>query len=99
MVKISGSSSPLRVTLAYTDPPGERLVNNLNLIVAAPNGKLHLGNDFKRRGRFDSTNNVEGIIVPRPAAGRWTVRVVGVEVQQGPQPYALCISGRGAKIV
>src|SRR5581483_10416586 len=36
--KVLSSAVPLRVTLAYSDFPGPTLINNLNLIVTAPNG-------------------------------------------------------------
>jgi len=92
-VKVGGSGVPLRVTLVYTDFPGEYLINNLNLIVTDPNGKFYLGNDFNGSGSLDPLNNVEGVVIQSPSAGQWTVNVVASEVQQGPQTFALVISG------
>lgn len=43
----------------------------------------------------DADNNVEGILIPNAIAGRWTVKVIGTKVPQGPQDYALVISGHG----
>jgi subtilisin family serine protease len=85
---------PLRVVLAYTDRPGERLVNNLNLRVLPPRGgEPLLGNQPQRpRGGTafrDTENNVEVVHVERPAAGRWHVEVVGGSVPEGPQDFAL----------
>ena len=37
-VNVASSSAPLRVVLAYTDFPGPAIVNNLNLVLTAPNG-------------------------------------------------------------
>ena len=92
-VRVGSNRVHLRVTLVYTDFPGENLINNLNLIVTDPTGKFHLGNDFSGAGTPDSVNNVEGVVIQSPAAGEWTVNVVASEVQQGPQPFALVISG------
>lgn len=95
-VKITGSTVPLKVTMVFTDYPGENLVNNLNLMVSDPGGKFYLGNDFARAGAPDPLNNVEGVVVDAPAVGEWAISVVASEVQQGMQAYALVISGEGA---
>jgi subtilisin family serine protease len=84
--------SPLRVTLVYTDSPGPQLVNNLNLLVEAPNGSYVWGNDFQGVGAPDAFNNVEGVIVPSPLAGVWRIRVVAEGVKVGRQDYALVVS-------
>ncbi|HXJ93672.1 MAG TPA: S8 family serine peptidase [Terriglobia bacterium] len=83
-VEVKSSQTPLRVVLAYTDYPGRALVNNLNLIVHSPSGKDYAGNSA-----VDSTNNVEVVHVAKPAAGLWQIRVVGSNVPQGPQDFAL----------
>jgi photosystem II stability/assembly factor-like uncharacterized protein len=41
----------------------------------------------------DRVNNVEGVDIDTPATGNYTIRVAGYNVPQGPQPYALVISG------
>jgi serine protease AprX len=82
----------LRLAMAYTDFPGHRLVNNLNLIVIDPAGTLHLGNGsgpVGRRLELDSCNNVEALQVDAARPGRWTVDVVASNVPQGPQDFAL----------
>jgi hypothetical protein len=87
---IKSDGSPLRVVLAYSDRPGPSLVNNLNLVVTAPDGRKFVGNQ-RRNGppTFDTTNNVEVVHVSKPSAGAWRVDVVGSNVPQGPQDYAL----------
>ena len=40
----------LRVTLTWTDPPGVRLVNNLNLRLTAPDGRVFVGNRWQPGG-------------------------------------------------
>ncbi|MNP59704.1 hypothetical protein D3C76_1547190 [compost metagenome] len=79
--------------LAYTDYPGEKLVNNLNLIVRTPSGKRLTGNPPGGAKanvlKLDSTNNVELIQVDKPVAGDWTIEVVASNVSAGPQDFAL----------
>ena len=94
-IDVSDSSVPLRATLVYTDFPGPDLVNNLNLVMYDPDGQYHLGNDFAGNSQLDVLNNVEGLAVEIPKTGRWRVRVVASEVQQGPQAFALVLSGGG----
>ena len=90
-LKVKSNQAPLRLVLAYSDYPGAALVNNLNLILIDPNGKRYAGNQAAASGvmTLDATNNVEVIQVNQPAAGTWTVEVVGSNVPQGPQPFAL----------
>lgn len=94
-VKITDSSIPLKVTLVYTDYPGENLINNLNLVFRSPSGKHYLGNDFEETGSPDNINNVEGVVVKSPEIGEWRIEIVA-DVQMGEQDYAVVISGGGA---
>ena len=87
------AGSPLRLTLAWSDFPGERVVNNLNLILRLPDGGYRLGNDFARAGAVDRVNNVESIQIEEPATGRYRVQVVASEIQEGTQDFALVYSG------
>lgn len=41
----------------------------------------------------DRVNNVEGIDLSSPAAGFWQAKIKGYNIPQGPQPYALVVSG------
>ncbi len=89
---LTGSTSPLRVTLVWTDYPGSTtaanaLVNDLDLAVVKPNGTTVYGNGG------DHLNNVEGVDVVSPAVGTYTVRVTATNVPYGPQPYAVVVSG------
>ena len=85
---------PLRIALAWSDAPGPTIVNNLNLIVTGPKGHKFVGNQ-RRNGppTLDGTNNVELVHVEKPAAGVWTVDVVGSNVARGPQDFALVSIG------
>jgi hypothetical protein len=102
------SGDPLRVTLAWTDYPGEpsaakALVNDLDLEIIGPNGAHYSGNQglytagqCLRAGTWDACNNVEGIIIPQAGAGIYTIIVHGAQVAQGgAQPFALVASGNG----
>ncbi|HYG59451.1 MAG TPA: Ig-like domain-containing protein, partial [Symbiobacteriaceae bacterium] len=87
---------PLKVTLAWTDYPAnpsaqKTLVNDLDLVVKGPDGEV-LGNHMLAR-ETDRTNNVENVVVAAPKAGTYTVTVKAHNVPQGPQRFALVVSG------
>jgi len=92
-IAVNDPSVPLRITMVYTDFPGPNLINNLNLFAYDPQGQYTLGNDFQTTGTPDAVNNVEGIVVPNPKLGTWTVRVVATGLGNAPQSFALVISG------
>lgn len=90
---VTDHSVPVAVTLVWTDYPSalqaaKQLVNDLDLIVVDPTGKQIYGN-----GKPDRLNNVEGVDILQPQKGTYRIVVEGVNVPQGPQPYALVISG------
>jgi hypothetical protein len=105
----------LRVTLAYTDPPGvtsavKALVNDLDLIVIAPDGTRYLGNEgllhgnrSRAGGSPDRVNNVENVFLDQPQPGVWRVLVaahrIAVEQHRGSaawdQDFALVVCGVG----
>lgn len=104
---VTGTVDALKATLVWSDYPGTpasngALVNNLNLIVTAPDGSTtYLGNHFSggwstTGGSADTVNNVENVYVHNPISGTWTIRVVGANIPQGPQPFALVVSGATA---
>lgn len=83
------------VMLVYSDYPatagsGKKLVNDLDLLVLAPNGQVFYPNG---RAAPDRTNNVEGVDFLPPVSGVYTVQVSAFTVPNGPQPYALVFSG------
>lgn len=93
------ADEPLKVTLVWTDYPGnpaasKNLVNDLDLEVKTPAGKILAGNaGALGLSGADRTNNVEQVTVAAPAAGTYTVTVRAQNVPQGPQAYALVVSG------
>lgn len=108
-VNVSGATEPLRVTLNWTDFPGAEyaspaLVNDLNLEVLSPSGKIYKGNNFSNNvstedGSFDTKNPVENVFVAAPETGEWKIHVQANNVPQGPQPFALIVTGELANLI
>lgn len=97
---VQDAGIPLALTLAWTDYPGSagvypNLVNDLDLVVTSPSGKIYYGNSLPGQsgGAADRVNNVERVIIPQPEAGRYSLRVRGFNVPRGPQDFALVYSG------
>jgi serine protease AprX len=91
-LQVPAGRRTLRVALVYTDHPGFRLVNNVNLFARGAAGERYVGNlrGASRGGLvLDATNNVEVIEVPAAAAGLWTLEVVASNVPKGPQDFAV----------
>ncbi len=87
---VVNNSTPFKATLVWTDYPSslislENLVNDLDLAIMSPNGTVH---DVD-----DNVNNVEQISIPSPVLGWYEVRVIGNNVPEGPQPFAMVITG------
>jgi hypothetical protein len=86
-LRVGEQEPELRVTLAYTDPPGlttaaKALVNDLDLIVIAPDGARYFGNVgllddnlSAPGGGPDRANNVENVFLRSPQPGVWRVLV------------------------
>jgi hypothetical protein len=111
---IVGADDALKVTLAYTDVPGlpaaiPALVNDLDLEVISPDGRVFRGNAFldgesvADTAEGDRINNVEGVWISNPAAGEWVLRVRAQRVLQDvhgrtngapEQDFALVASGQ-----
>lgn len=82
----------LRLTLVWCDPPGARLVNNLTMILYGPDGEPRFPVGASASAP-DNHNNVEVIALPAAQPGLWRLEVTGKTIAQGPQPFALVISG------
>ena len=84
---VTDTTAPFKATLAWTDPAAEAdsphaLVNDLDLIVQTPDGRMYYGNHFLGKNSPDRINNVEQVYLPSPAPGEYTVRVVGAAVNR-----------------
>ncbi len=91
-VDVTEAGAPLRVTLTWTDAFGHgqggklrSLVNDLDLVVTAPNGVTYRGNVFqggvsRTGGQRDTLNNLENVWFDAAATGTWTITVRATEV-------------------
>jgi len=105
-VTIAPGTPELRTTLAWDDVPAApnaavALVNDLDLEVTGPDGIRYYPWTLDPldpaapavRTQADHRNNIEQVVVTEPAAGEWTIAVVGTSVPDGPQPFALVGDG------
>jgi len=85
---VQDTGKPVKVTLAWTDPPGPTVgnafVNDLDLVVSA-GGRTYKGNVFAgglsiTGGSADPRNNVESVYLPAGTSGRFSVKVVGTAI-------------------
>ncbi|MDH3499213.1 MAG: S8 family serine peptidase, partial [Acidimicrobiia bacterium] len=95
--------TPLKISLVWSDYAGTEacgacLVNNVDLAVMAPDSTTsYIGNNFANGWTLpgpataDAVNNVENVYIQSPAAGVWTIQVIGTDIPVGPQPFALVI--------
>jgi len=100
---IDATGGNLKIVVVWSDYPasagaGIAIVNDLDLIVQGPGGTYY-GNYFSNGesqpgGQRDSLNPVEVFYLSNSASGTYTITVEGVNVPNGPQPYALVITGR-----
>jgi len=84
----------LKITLVWTDPPGETLQNDLDLIVTTPTGSERHGNMRGNARAFDRQNNVEQVRLTRAPAGTYSVRVHAYRVALHAQSFALVVRAR-----
>lgn len=79
-----------------------RLVNDLDLTVSGPAG-TYLGNVFtdgasSSGGEADRRNNVEQVLLTAPASGAYTITVQPKAVVEGPQDFAIVVTGAWANV-
>jgi hypothetical protein len=100
------AGQPLKATLAWTDFPSTpaaspHLNNDLDLTVSGPSGTFR-GNVFSggvsvTGGAADRRNTLEQVLITTPAAGTYTVTVSSFTVPNGPQPFALVLTGNATE--
>ena len=100
------AGQPLKVSLAWTDFPSTpaanpHLNNDLDLTVSGPSGTFR-GNVFSggasaAGGAADRRNTLEQVLLNAPAAGTYTVTVTSFTVPNGPQPFALVLTGNATE--
>ena len=90
------SEGPVSATLCWTDVPGTvgaelALVNDLDIIVSDGENEYYSGGLSESN---DHINNIERCQVGDfPAGSSIEIRVSGVSIMEGPQAFALCVSG------
>ncbi|MBW4500457.1 MAG: S8 family serine peptidase [Scytonema hyalinum WJT4-NPBG1] len=89
-VEVSESDSLVKVTLVWTDFPGEALQNDLDLIVRTPDGQERHGNLPPSSTEFDRRNNVEQVVLTDVPAGKVEIVVRAYRIIS-PQSYALVV--------
>jgi subtilisin family serine protease len=89
-IAVPAGAKLLKATLVWTDPPGEGLQSDLDLIVTAGTKKRH-GNMPATSTAFDRINNVEQIVWENPPSGPVTVTVACFRVTLAPQDFALVV--------
>ena len=94
-ISISGGNW-LRICLSWTDPPARALQNNLNLFVQdLQTGTKSWGNEKAPAGLRcpDPDNNVEVVRLQNPNAGNYLIQITATNILQGPQDFALVVTG------
>jgi len=90
------SEGPVSATLCWTDSPGTvgaelALINDLDIIVSDGENEYYSGGKTESN---DHINNIERCqISDFPADSSIEIRVSGVNVMEGPQTFALAVSG------
>jgi hypothetical protein len=90
-VNIPANAAFLKATLVWTDPAGESLQNDLDLIVRAADGTERHGNMPASSTDFDRINNVEQVAWAAVPAGAATVAVRAHRITLNAQSFALVI--------
>lgn len=102
-ISVPANVAELRVMLYWHDyeataNASQALVNDLNLTVSDPSSQTiqpwvlnpapnATTLDQNATRGVDALNNVEQVTISNPAAGNYTINVMGTQVPQGPQPY------------
>ncbi len=101
--RVDDPNRPLKITLSWSDPAaapgkgGSTLVNDLDLVVTDPNGRLFYGNDSGGAAIPDSLNNTEQVYIDNPVPGSYLIKVQGsgvkvdavTDVQGNSQDFAI----------
>ena len=84
---------PLKVTLVWTDPPGERLQSDLDLIVRLADDHERHGNMPPGSAEFDRLNNVEQVVWEDFPQEPFVIEVSAFRTAPEGQTFALVIRG------
>lgn len=82
---VRDAARPFKATLAWIDAASNEaspgLVNNLDIEVIDPQGRVLMGNDFQGKSAPDRKNNVEQVVISRPQVGQYTIRVRAADIK------------------
>lgn len=103
-VEVTNTSEPLKFVLVWSDTSATSLanptlINDLDLVITAPNNNKYKGNVFsggqsQTGGSADRINNVEVVWLPNPTqSGTYTITVKGFNCPNGQIPFALSAVG------
>ncbi|HEY3323260.1 MAG TPA: S8 family serine peptidase [Planctomycetota bacterium] len=100
----------IKATLCWMDPAGnltasKALVNDLDLELRDPNGKLYYpfslsASNAAAAATATAANRVDPIeqtVLANPIDGTWTIKVVGFSVPNGPQKFAVVVNAPSAQ--
>ena len=90
-VRIQAAGQALKATLVWTDPAGNGLQNDLDLIVRLADGTERHGNIPANSSTFDRANNVEQIVWNNIPPGDVKIIVHANRISQATQSYALVV--------
>jgi serine protease AprX len=88
---VPAGTTGLKATLVWTDPPGEALQNDLDLIVRDASGSERHGNIPPGSNKFDRINNVEQVIWTGISSGNAQIIVRAFRIPAHEQSYALVV--------
>lgn len=95
----SGTGLPLKLCLAWTDPPARSLQNSLLLLVDDQAQTKWAGNSQAAStlnvagAPRDTNNNVQVVRIDAPIGGSYTIVVVASMILSPPQSFALVVTG------
>jgi hypothetical protein len=107
-ISVPAGTGELKASLAWDDAAAAAFVasapvNNLNLELVSPSATIFrpwvlssASPHLAATTGVNSLDNQEQVVVANPAAGIWTVRVLGSSVPTGPQSYGLAYSTKPA---
>jgi len=92
------AGTTVKATLVYNDSPGSPtaghiLVNDLDLAIIDQTGR-EWRTTTTNDGEFDSTNNVEQVLMTNVASGTYAVHIYGSNVPVSNQPFAVAVTGQ-----
>jgi len=86
-VSTTETGATFKITLAWSDPPGALLQNDLDLLVVAADGSERHGN-MGTSSDFDRVNNVEQILWTNIPPGSAKIIIRAFRTTRNSQPYA-----------